>query len=281
MTQRRQYPLVPFGPGVIGEVEGTINHGSYQYLGTYTGSQIFRYDTTLPWADGTNPKLVSSLSATYQQDRPLAWATSGSRVFFGTIPKYGLLAGALGIFDNDTSGARIVNAPVTDQSIVSLAASGDVVYGGTSRWGGLGATPSQGSAKVFAWNAATNKKLWETAPVPGAEAFGAVTFGPEGSLWAAYGSAVVELDRSTGAVKRKIVLQDQATASKAVLRNADLAWVGGLLYLTSGGKVFTLDPATLRVDAPVQSGVTTPQMVVQPGRFYLPFDTTLREYVVR
>jgi hypothetical protein len=262
-------------------VEGTINHGTIQYLGTYTAGQIFRYDTTRPWVDGTNPTMLTSLGASYQQDRPLAWATSGSRVFFGTIPRYGLLTGTLGIIDNDTSGVRVINKPVVDQSIVSLAADGDIVYAGTSRWGGLGATPTQPSAKVFAWNVATNKKLWESAPVAGAEAFGAVTIGPNGSLWAAHGSALVELDPLTGAVKRRVVLQDQPTSSGAVLRNADLAWVGGLFYLTAGGKVFTFDPYTLRVDVPVESGVTTPQMVVQPGRFFVPFDTTLREYVVR
>lgn len=283
MTSRQQYPRVPFAAGVIGEVEGTINHGAYQYLGTYTGGQIFRFDTTKPWVDGSNPKMVASLGGSYQQDRPLAWATSGSRVFFGTIPKYGILSGAMGIFDSDSTTPRIVNAPVKDQSVVALAASGRVVYGGTSRWGGLGATPTQASAKVFAWDATTNKKLWEVAPVPGAQAFGAVTIGPQGSLWAAYGSAVVELDPATGAVKRQVVLQPAtaSTSSAAVLRNADLAWVGGLLYLTSGGKVYTFDPATLRVDVPVESGVSTPQMVVQPGRFYVPFETTLREYVVR
>ncbi len=41
-----------------------------------------------------------------------------------------------------------------------------------------------------------------------------------------------------------------------------------------------LDPLTLRVDVPVERGVTTPQMVVQPGHLYLPFDTTLREYLI-
>ncbi|MFC7597463.1 hypothetical protein ACFQU3_19250, partial [Terrabacter sp. GCM10028922] len=74
-----QYPKVPFGTGVIGEVEGTILHGTTQYLGTYTDAQIFRYDTTQPWVDGSNPRLVTALGPSHQQDRPLAWATAGTR----------------------------------------------------------------------------------------------------------------------------------------------------------------------------------------------------------
>lgn len=273
-----QYPKVPFGTGVIGEVEGTITHGTTQYLGTYTDAQIFRYDTTQPWVDGTNPRLVTALGPTHQQDRPLAWATAGARTFFGTIPRYGLLGGALGIFSSDTSAPTVVAAPVKDQSIVSLAASGSVVYGGTSRWGGLGATPTQPSAKVFAFDAATGRKLWEVAPVAGADAFGAVAFGPNGSLWAAYGPALVELDPRTGATIRHVVLYPPPDANKPVLRNADLEWADGVFYVAAMSRVYTFDPATLRVSNPVTSGVSTPQIAVLPGQLLVPMDTVLRSY---
>ena len=56
LSQRLQYPLVPFAAGVIGEVEGTISHGNHQYLGTHTGGQIFRFDTTKSWVDGTTER---------------------------------------------------------------------------------------------------------------------------------------------------------------------------------------------------------------------------------
>ena len=283
LAQKQQYPEVPYGPGVIGEVESTIAHGKYQYIGTYTDSRIFRYDTTQPWVDGTNPALVATLGPSHQQDRPLAWATAGSRVFFGTVPRYGLLAGALGIFDNDDPTPRVVAKLVVDQSIVALAARGDVVYGGTSRWGGLGATPTQPSAKVFAYNAATGTKLWEVAPVAGAEAFGAVALGPNGTLWASLGATVVEIDPSTGATLRVVTLQalTGAKATTPVLHNAGMVFDGGLMYLSAAARVYVFDPVTLRLDMPVAGGLNTPMIVVRNGRLNVAMETVLRQIIIK
>ncbi|KQU69240.1 hypothetical protein [Phycicoccus sp. Root101] len=282
LSQKKQYPLIPFGPGVIGEVESTISHGKYQYIGTYTDSRVFRFDTTQPWSDGTNPSLVATLGTSHGQDRPLAWATAGSRTFFGTVPKYGLLGGALGIFDNDTSAPRVVKEPVVDQSVISLAASGDVVYGGTSRWGGLGATPTQPSAKVFAYNASTGKKLWEVAPIAKVEAYGAVALSPNGTLWASHGTTLVELNPANGATLRVITLSPQGAQTTPVLHNAGIVFdSNGLMFLAAASRVYTFDPVTLRVDVAVAGGLTTPMIVVRNGSLYVGQDNTLRQVLVR
>ena len=280
LSQRSQYPLVPYGPAVIGEVEGSVEHGKYQYIGTYTEGRIFRYDTTQPWVDGTNPALVTTLGPTHRQDRPLAWATSGTRTFFGTIPKYGVLGGVLGIFDGDSGTPRIVSEPVTDQSVVSLAAAGDVVYGGTSRWGGLGATPTQPSAKVFAYNASTGRLLWQVAPAVGTEAYGAVVMGPAGTLWAAGGTTLVELDPATGKTLRTVMLQSQGAQTTPVFRNTALATSNGLLYLVAAGRAYAFDPATLRVSVLVTSGITPPQLVVRGKQLFVPMGESLQEVTI-
>ncbi|GAB3067192.1 hypothetical protein [Pedococcus soli] len=281
LSQRSQYPAVPYGAAVIGEVEGSVEHGKYQYIGTYTDGRVFRYDSTQPWVDGTNPALVTTLGPTYRQDRPIAWATSGTRTFFGTIPKYGVLGGVLGIFDGDSGTPRIVSEPVADQSIVSLAAAGDVVYGGTSRWGGLGATPTQSSAKVFAYNAATGKLLWQVTPAAGMEAYGAVVMGPTGTLWAAGSTTLYELDPATGATLRSIMIQTQQAQATPVFRNTALASVNGLIYLVAAGRAYAVDPATLRVSTPVASGITPAALVVRGNQLFVPQGETLQEVVIQ
>lgn len=276
--QRRQYPAAPGGKDVIGEVEGTTSHGSHQYLGTYTEGKVFRYDTTRAWADGSNPKLLTTLGTSHRQDRPMSWATSGARTFFGTVPKYGVLGGVLGIIANDNSVPVIVPEPVVDQSIVGLAASGNVVYGGTSRWGGLGATPTQKSAKVFAYDAPTRRKLWEATPIAGAEAFGAVSIGPGGSLWAASGPLLVELDPRTGALLRKVMIYPAPATTGAIYRNADLVHADGVFYLAAMDKVYVVDPATLRVTTAVPSGASTQQLALAGSRVYYGSGSTLRYF---
>ncbi|HET7399828.1 MAG TPA: hypothetical protein VFJ94_15025 [Intrasporangium sp.] len=275
---RNQYPSTSATAtsNSLGEVEGTTANGRFQYIGTYTDGKVFRYDTTQPWVDGTNPKLISVLGPTYKQDRPLAWASAGTRTFFGTIPKYGVLGGALGIIDNETATPRIVSEPVTDQSVVSLAASGNVVYGGTSRWGGLGINPTQPSAKLFAYDASTNRKLWEVAPQAGVEAFGAVAMGPTGTLWAASGPLLFELDPRNGQVLRKVMVYPAPPTTGAVYRNADIVFAGGLIYLAAMDKVYAVDPSTLRVTAAVPSGVSTPRLAVSGSRIYYAAGTQLR-----
>ncbi|MER7073758.1 hypothetical protein [Terrabacter sp. NPDC000476] len=273
-----QYPARSGVRNSIGEVEGTKAHGSFEYIGTYTGGNVFRYDTTKPWVDGSNPRLVASLGTSHKQDRPLAWATAGSRTFFGTVPKYGVRGGVLGYFTSDSSAATIVPQPVAGHSVVSLAASGNVVYGGTSRWGGLGAAPAGGAARVFAYDASSRRKLWESTPISGAQSIGALTMGPNGSLWAASGPLLVELDRRTGAVVRRVMVYPAPATSGAVYRNADLVYADGVFYLAAMDRVYVVDPATLRVTAAVPSGMSTQRLAVTGSRVLYPAGTSVRYF---
>lgn len=276
-SDRTQYPASPTASNTIGEVEGSHVRGQYEFIGTYNAGKIFRFDTTKPWVDGANPTPVTVLGPTYHQDRPIAWASSGTRTFFGTVPEYGVLGGVLGILDSTTGQPRIVREPVVDQGVVSLVASGNVVFGGTTRWGGIGATPTQPSAKVFAYDASTNKKLWEQEPMVGAQAFGGLTMGPGGSLWAAAGPILFELDPRTGATLRKVMIYPEKAPNQVTHKNADLVYADGLLYVAAG-KVYALDPATLRVSTPVASGLTSRQLAVVGKRIYYAAGTTLRSF---
>ena len=271
-----QYPARSGVSNGIGEVEGTKAHGAFEYIGTYTGGKVFRYDTSKPWVDGSNPRLVAALGTSHRQDRPMAWATAGSRTFFGTVPKYGVRGGVLGYFNSDTSAPVIVSQPVAGQSVVSLAASGNVVYGGTSRWGGLGAAPSTGAARVFAYDVSTKRKLWESTPIAGAQTIGAVAMGPGGSLWAASGPLLVELDRRTGAALRRVMVYPAPATTGAVYRNADLVYADGVFYLAAMDRVYVVDPATLRVTAAVPSGMSTQRLAITGGRVLYPAGTTVR-----
>lgn len=273
-ADRVQYPLTPTAKNVIGEVEGMIANGQYMFLGTYTGGKIFRYDTTQAWVDGTNPALVADLSVE-GQDRPQAWATAGSRTYFGTIPKYGLLGGDLGIIDTLTGAPRIIEEPVTDQSVVSLAARTNVVYGGTSRWGGMGITPTTPTAKLFAFDVVENRMLWEVAPAAGVQSYGALAITPEGDLWAAAGPVLYLIDRRNGAVLRRVTIDDRAQPDELEWRNVDLEYVDGLLYLSAGADIYTFDPQTLRVTKPAWTTTSHRLLGVVGDDVYYPNGTEL------
>ena len=86
---------------------GSVTNGRYQFFGTYPRARIFRLDTIRPWKDGENPRLVADLGTPGDQDRPIAWTTSGERTVFGTIPKYGVTGGVLG----GTGARRLKSVP--------------------------------------------------------------------------------------------------------------------------------------------------------------------------
>ena len=114
-------------PPTFGEVEGGTTLGGVNYLGTYTSAHIWRLDPS----EGGGPVEVAALGKSHDQDRPTAWTTDGDRVFFGTVPNYGVLGGGIGTIEGGRM-TRFTRGVVPDQSIVSLTARDGVVYGGVT-----------------------------------------------------------------------------------------------------------------------------------------------------
>ncbi|KRE35520.1 hypothetical protein ASG73_16425 [Janibacter sp. Soil728] len=244
----------------LGELEGGIPLRGVQYLGTYTGARIWRHDPAQPVVAGRNPLLVSALGAAQWQDRPTAFATDGEHVYVGTVPAYGTLGGGLGTIDGTTM--RSFNRDIVPgQAIVSLAARDGIVYGGTSRWGGLGATPITPTAQVFAYDTRADRMLWSVAPGDGTQSMGAVVIGPQGTLWAADGGTLHELDPTNGETLRSITVDPTPTADRPTYRDTDLVSHGGYLYLRARGRLHAVDPVSLRIATPLGHGVTARGLV--------------------
>lgn len=277
-VQGRQVTRYPrqgeIGEGVIGEIEGMIGHGRYQYLGSYTGARILRFDTSRPWNDENNPLQVTALGPSMEQDRPVAWAVSGGRVYFGTVPKYGVLTGAIGWIDDDAARATSVRSPVQDQSVVSLAARGSVLYAGTSRWGGLGSTPRSGSGGIFAYDTERRQLLW-SVPQPGAEAVSSMHLTGSGQLWAVAGSDLIEVNPTSGETIRRLHLRAAFPTKTSVWAVTQLTESNGRLVLAAFGGLYTIDPTNLRVVAVQRSGVAPNKVTASSDTLFFPTDTRL------
>jgi hypothetical protein len=173
----------------LNQPEGILTHAGKLYFGTYTGAHVYEYDPSRPWdrpLGTTNPRELPLALAGLKpaQDRPFALAAGDGKLFVGTIPTYGELGGGLGVYDlaGDRVLARHVNL-VPDQSITALAYHGGLLYGGTSVAGGLGSTPTQGEAKLFVYNPATQANVAEYAlPVRGLSEITALLI-VDGQLW--------------------------------------------------------------------------------------------------
>lgn len=217
------------------------------YYGTYVGAVMYSYDPSKP-ADADNPKLAYDIGE--DQDRPFAIAAGGNHLFVGTIPDYGVLGGALAVY-NQTNGKWTQHRHVVrDQSIIGLAYRDGKLYGGTSIWGGLGIKPSAKEAKMFVWDVKKGRKIKEFTPdIPGIDTapkmIGELSFGPDGNLWGIAEGTLFAMDPATlRVVKSRMIFPSSYTSSK--WKPFIIEWSpDGLLYTTISRKLVIVDPKTL------------------------------------
>jgi len=175
------------------------------YLGVYPGAYIYEYDPSQPWEKDINPKIVFSLKD-QGQDRPFALASTEERLIVGTVPKYSKLGGALALYDPVSGQMDCYTDVVTDQSIIALCYSNGYIYGGTSVFGGLGGSPSQQEGKLFVWDAAAGRKVWEGVPIVGEKVVSALTVGKDGVVWGMTSGHLFAFNPASKTIERRFDL---------------------------------------------------------------------------
>jgi len=250
----------PEKPGVVSptlrgaaQCEGMTHLNGRLYFGAYPGAIVYEYDPEKPWKEGANPRTLFSLKDA-SQDRPYAMANDGAhRVLIGTVPEYGVIGGALTLYDVQTGRHRTLShreLGIDGLSIVSLAYHKGVAYAGTSVSGGLGATPIQSRAKLLRYNLGTGAVEVTAIPdsVGNQRVISAVTVGPDGKIWMMVEGWLLVLDPETNRFDEprnlfpavKYAPKASAVVVKdAALRLARNGWMYGVI---SGRVLFKLDP---------------------------------------
>jgi len=260
----------------MGQAESIGISGSKVYYGEYPGASIHMYDTALSLQpDAAKPlqNPVKLLQIGEAQDRPYVNTFGDGKAFFGTIPSYGEVGGALAVFEeSDPQGTlRVHRNIVPGQSIVGLAYRDGLIYGSTTIRGGLDSVTPETKAKMFIWDVAAEQKIAEWEPdIPGmAKApimISGLTFDQDGLLWAAADGALFAIDPQTKAiVKSKQIfsgVQNYGMWRPIHIRFAE----DGLMYADLYGKLIAVDPGTL---AHVDSGIATSLFDIgDDGRIY-------------
>ncbi|WP_372699694.1 hypothetical protein [Arthrobacter sp. JSM 101049] len=194
-------------PGTgIGQIEGMHSYGGDLYVGSYTGAEVYRFT-----ASSGSVKRITDMES-QNQSRPLAWATAAGRVVAGTAAKNGLNTGALAILNPaNNADVRVVDSPVSGQSIVGLVGEGDLVYGTTSRMGGHGARLDAKSAHVFAYNVRTRRRVW-AREFPNENEINSPIL-VRGVLYVSTNNGIIRLNKTSGsAVKTWKVMNRTAAA---------------------------------------------------------------------
>ncbi|MER7474433.1 hypothetical protein [Micromonospora sp. NPDC000018] len=229
--------------GRLGQADGFGWHDGKMYQGVYPYGGVLVYDPTKPYRLGTNPRELFRMQPE-GQNRPIAFASAGSRIYVGSTPDYGLWGGALTVYDTATGTRTTRRDIVADQGVISLAVVGDRLWAGTTISGGGGTTPRATEAKLFTADLATGEKTAEYTPVPGADAITSVVAGPDGMIWGLADGEVFVLDPATGAVTHRVDVPGDysGVADELVVSAADEH-----VYASLDGYLLKIDPLSKAV----------------------------------
>ncbi|MFD0698090.1 carbohydrate binding domain-containing protein [Paenibacillus sp. GCM10027628] len=269
-----------------GQAENMTTSGANLYMGIYPGALIKRFDTLAGWNGTTNPSLLFQSPGANLQDRPFGMLAvpSQQRLYVGTVASTGSQQGAFTVYDlNDTnpSPPLIQKGIVSNQSVISLAFKGNKVYGGTSIYGGLGSTnpvPPGTEGKVFVWdtNWNTNPSMIpnpvpQSVPAPNRTVISDLIEGPDGLIWGlAEGNSLTASDPGYADYNQNADLFtiDPSNGNKVVYGKkfnslSSVNWVGGKMvvgndgqvYVSIGGKLYSVNPSDKEVKELISSGV--------------------------
>ncbi|MEW6377341.1 MAG: hypothetical protein AB1502_16315 [Thermodesulfobacteriota bacterium] len=154
-----------------GEVYSMGSFDGKLYLCSYPDGRLSIYDPKKPlqFGDGeeANPRDVGSIGDGQYRPRAMVAGPHG-KVYVGGYPDYGLLGGAISIYDPKKNEKRSYRHIVPNQSIASLAyiEKLDLIAGGSSVRGGTGTRAIEKEARLILWDPKEEKTIFEIVPVP-------------------------------------------------------------------------------------------------------------------
>ena len=150
---------------VSGEIYYAIPYEGRLYTVSYVEATLAVFDPAKPWNQGnepdSNPRTI--LHIPEHQYRPVGGIQLGpdGKMYIGTQPDYGMLGGALSVFDPKTERIEVFRNIVPDQQITAVAADAKWVYAAAHPQGGGGAKPHAGTGHFFVWDPTAKKIVFD------------------------------------------------------------------------------------------------------------------------
>src|SRR5690606_6420580 len=230
------------------QTEGMATMGNHIFFGIYPKGRIYRFDTENPWdPESGNPVALGSAEG---QSRPfdIAEAKDHQKMFFGMIPEYGKLGGALLEFDATRDTLFSHGIPIADQAISSLVYSQGKLWIGTTISGGLGVKPNTKEGIIFCWDIDRSEIVYEFVPVSEAPAVTGLIEGPDGHLWGVAGGKLFIFDQQKKQLIDKHYLYEPAPMGTHIWRSAFMVvHPSGDVYGTVNNQLFKVAAQTKNI----------------------------------
>jgi len=257
---------------VGGEIYSLVDWHGKLYVCAYPGSWLSVYDPDKPWSGyGTgpqdNPRGIGNIGDGHLRPRAMIVGPE-ENLYIGSLPPYGQLGGALGVFDpRQDKTIENYRHLIPDQSIVALAydAESGLVFGGSSIAGGGGSTPSQSDAHFFVWDPQGKRILHDWVPAPG-----------HGSIVALAAASGKVFGVTSGRLLFVWDIASQRAIYTAMVPFGPVheislgRWKDGLIYGLAGNTIFTIHPQTyeMREVATYPGGISCGFGLAESGIYF-------------
>ena len=148
-----------------GEIYYGIPYQGKLYSISYVEATLVVFDPSRPWNQGqkpdSNPRTI--LRIPEEQYRPVGGIHlgPGNKMYIGTQPDYGMIGGALSVFDPATEKLEVYRNIIPDEEVSAVSADDKYVYCGADPSGGGGSKPVATSSHFFVWNPKTRKTVFD------------------------------------------------------------------------------------------------------------------------
>ncbi len=260
----------------LGSLDGKL------YLCSYPEGRLSVYDPKEPLRFGesedANPRDMGPMGEGLYRPRAMMAGPHG-KVYIGGYPDYGLLGGAIGVYDPDKNERRVYRHVIQDQSIASLAyiEKLDLIAGGGSILGGTGTHTVEKEAKLMLWDPREEKKIFEIAPVPGAKIILSLAVTSEGLLYGITNNEkVFVFDPEKREILKAFDLGFEKPREISLQLGPDLK-----LYGLAEEAIFSIDPGSDRVSLVTKPSVPIDSGMAMLGRkIYFGSDANLWEFEI-
>jgi len=165
-----------------GELYSLASYHGNMYMGGYYSVSYGTYNPAQAFNLGANPAENTSLELDLRSQAMIA-SPIDRKIYLGSIGGYGQLTGSLIVCDPNNVNNVTTYQPIPDQSIVSLAATRNIVVGATSIYGGAGTEPATTAASLFTWDPQKEQVIHSTS-VPNTTLFTDLITAPNGYVYA-------------------------------------------------------------------------------------------------
>lgn len=274
-----------------GEIYYGVPYRGKLYTISYVEATLAVFDPSQPWSQGTertsNPRTL--LRIPEEQYRPVGGIHVGpdGKFYIGTQPDYGLVGGALSVYDPATEKLEVYRNIIPNEEIGAIATDDRFVYCASDPGGGGGSNPVASGNHFFVWDPQSKKIVFDRTFTSGRSIGAIATL--HGHAYFFQDKSLMDYNRADGTLTPIDIFKDM-TGMHANTNTLDSSWEvpseslqatkDGTLWGIIGGKLAHFDPAARTAEFfPETSGHATQGLTIgKDGTIYFGSTTDVWSY---